>query len=830
MRKILFLLFISIALSATAQQPDKPGSAEIYKDIQRLNFLGNVLYLGAHPDDENTNLISYLTNNLNARTAYLSLTRGDGGQNLIGPELREQLGLIRTQELLAARSIDAGEQYFSRANDFGYSKHPKETLQIWDKDEVLRDIVWIIRRFRPDIIINRFHHESHGDTHGHHTSSAILSLEAFEIAGNPDTYPGQLEITEPWQPQKAFFNTSTWFYGSQEAFEKANKSDHIKLDLGTYYPLVGMSNPEIAALSRSEHQSQGFGATGTRGSKPEFLELIAGEHPNNATNLFEGINTTWSRVEGGKAIGEILLEVESNFNFRNPAASIPSLLEAYKLIVRLEDKHWRVQKTAEIKDIIAACSGLFYEAISNTPTSIPGETVSLQLEVINRSQFPVSLTSVEIQPQNKQLSVNDDLSYNHQWTQRLSVKIPESADYTSPYWLKERGTNGMYSVKDQNLIGLPQAPAEFKALYNFDFNGVSLSYSRPIAYKRNDPVKGESYRPFEVIPPVSVTFSNPVVMFSSENERKIEVEVTAAKNGLQGVLKLNHPPNWEILPAAYEFDIAQKGSTKRFTFAISPPAEQEIGIIEPAVQLKGDQQRTYSSQTTEIQYEHIPRQTLVSASMLKVVKLDVQTKGKHIGYIHGAGDAVPKGLREMGYQVDVLSLASITPLQLSQYDAVILGIRAFNVLPELSYKQKDLFQYVHNGGNLIVQYNTSGGLLTQEIAPFPLRLSRDRVADETAEVRFLEKNHRVLNFPNKINPSDFENWVQERGLYFADQWSSEFTPILSMNDPGESQKLGSLLVAPYGQGNYIYTGLSFFREFPEGVPGAFRLFANLIAL
>ena len=830
MRKILFLLFICFAPSATAQQPEKPGSAEIYKDIQRLNFLGSVLYLGAHPDDENTNLISYLTNNLNARTAYLSLTRGDGGQNLIGPELREQLGLIRTQELLGARNIDGGEQYFSRANDFGYSKHPRETLQVWDKDEVLKDVVWIMRKFRPDIIINRFHHESHGDTHGHHTSSAILSLEAFEIAGNADVYPKQLEITEPWQPKKAFFNTSTWFYGSQQAFEKANKSGHLKLDLGTYYPLVGLSNPEIAALSRSEHQSQGFGATGTRGSKPEYLELIVGEHPKDATDLFDGINTTWSRVAGGKAIGKILSKIESNFDFRNPAASIPELLEAYKLIASLEDKHWRDQKTAEIKDIIAACSGLFYEAISNTPTSIPGETVSLQLEAINRSQFPVSLTSIEVLPQNKRLSVDDKLSYNNQWSHEVSVKIPESADYTSPYWLKENGTAGMYYVQDQNLIGLPQAPAEFKVLYHFNFNGVPLTYSRPIAYKRNDPVKGESYRPFEVIPPVSVKFSNPVLVFSSENERKIEVEVTSAKDELQGVLKLNHPPNWEVVPGSYDINLAEKASTERFTFTISAPVQQEIGIIEPAIQLKGDEQNIYSSQTTEIRYEHIPRQTLVSASQVKVVKLDVQTQGKRIGYIHGAGDAVPEGLRQMGYQVDVLSVASITNEQLSQYDAVVLGIRAFNVLPELSYKQKDLFQYVHKGGNLIVQYNTSGGLLTQDIAPFAMKLSRDRVADETAEVRFLEKDHRVLNFPNKISDKDFENWVQERGLYFADQWSSEFTPILSMNDPGESQKLGSLLIAPYGQGNYIYTGLSFFREFPEGVPGAFRLFANLIAL
>lgn len=830
MRKIPFLLIVLIVLSATAQQPDKPGSAEIFKKIQQLNFLGNVLYIAAHPDDENTNLISYLTNDLNARTAYLSLTRGDGGQNLIGPELREQLGLIRTQELLAARKIDGGEQYFSRANDFGYSKHPKETLQVWEKEEVLKDVVWIIRKFRPDIIINRFHHESHGDTHGHHTSSAILSLEAFNLAGDADVYTAQLEAVQPWQPVKAFFNTSTWYYGSADAFERANKSGFLKLDLGTYYPLLGLSNPEIAALSRSQHQSQGFGATGTRGSRPEYLELIAGNHKEGSSDLFAGINTTWSRAEGGARIGEILSEVEASFDFRNPQASIPRLLEAYQLIQELEDPHWRTQKTAEIKEVIGACAGLFYEAISTTPTSIPGDHLKIQLEVVNRSEVPVTLTSIEVQPQNEIHKIGSQLGNNQRWSQEVALHIPETSGYTSPYWLKEKGTTGMYTVNNQDLIGLPEAPSEFRVVYNFDFAGIPLTYSRPIAFKRNDPVKGESYRPFEVIPPVSTTFGNPVMVFSSENSRKIQVEVASAKEGIQGKLELNHPQGWRVEPASHDFQLSEKGAAQSFIFTIYPPAQQETGIIKPLIQLSGEDDTTYSSETIQILYDHIPRQTMVVPSELKVVKLDINTTGKRIGYIHGAGDAVPESLRQMGYQVDLLSPAAITASQLSSYDAVVLGIRAFNVLPELSYKQQELFKYVHNGGNLIVQYNTSGGLLTETIAPYPLELSRDRVADETAAVRFLEEDHPALNVPNKITSRDFENWVQERGLYFAGEWSDAFTPVLSLNDPGEREKLGSLLIAQYGKGHYIYTGLSFFREFPEGVPGAFRLFANLIAL
>ncbi|MFT5848917.1 PIG-L family deacetylase, partial [Psychroserpens sp.] len=389
---LLFALF-SISL-ITAQQPKKPTSSEIHESIKKLNFLGSVLYVAAHPDDENTRLISYMSNDVKARTAYLSLTRGDGGQNLVGPEIRELLGVIRTQELLAARGTDGGEQLFTRANDFGYSKHPDETLAIWNKKEVLSDVVLAIRQFQPDVIINRFNHRTPGTTHGHHTSSAMLSVEAFDLVGDKNAYPKQLSRTNIWQPQRLFFNTSWWFYGSRENFEKADKSNLLAVDTGVYFPSSGLSNPEIAALSRSQHKSQGFGSTGSRGSQIEYIEIIKGDLPTDKTNIFEGIDTSWNRVEGGKAIGDILYAVEKNYDFKNPSASIPELMRAYLAIQNLENTHWKNIKTNEVKNIIAACAGLYLEVTANSNHATAGAVIDLNLEVINRSNSKIVLSSI----------------------------------------------------------------------------------------------------------------------------------------------------------------------------------------------------------------------------------------------------------------------------------------------------------------------------------------------------------------------------------------------------------------------------------------------------
>src|SRR5690606_898557 len=486
-RVSIFIIGFLCTLLTHGQEPKTYTSSEIYQAVQKLNFLGTALYIAAHPDDENTQLISYLSNGIKARTAYLSITRGDGGQNLIGPELRELLGVLRTEELLAAREIDGGHQFFTRANDFGYSKHPDETLELWEKEEVLKDVVYTIRKFRPDIIINRFDHTTAGETHGHHTSSAILSVEAFDLAGNRSAFPQQLEQLQAWQPKKLFQNTSPWFYESQEAFDR-EKAEFLELKTGVYFPLLGLSNTEIAALSRSQHQSQGFGSTGTRGEEEDYLRLLKGEHPTKETDLFAGINTTWSRINGGEKIGKILKEVRENFDFSAPSKSIPKLLEAYTLIQELEDEHWRKIKSDEITEVIAACTGLYLEAVADQPWATPGDKIDVKLEAINRSTIKMDLIKVEIAPLGTSINLGDQLQTNEGWKSAVSFTVPQDTPYSGPYWLKKPGSVGMYSVDDPELIGLPETPEIFKAGFTLNILGTTLTIERPLVYKTNDPV------------------------------------------------------------------------------------------------------------------------------------------------------------------------------------------------------------------------------------------------------------------------------------------------------------------------------------------------------
>jgi len=821
MQKLSFF-FILFSVLNFAQVPSKPTSGEIYENIKRLNFLGSVLYVAAHPDDENTNLITYLDNHLHARTAYISLTRGDGGQNLIGSELRELLGVIRTEELLEARKIDGGEQFFSRANDFGFSKHPDETFKIWDKNQVLSDLVYVIRKFRPDIIINRFDHRTAGTTHGHHTASAILSVEAFDVANNSQKFPEHLKNFDVWQPKKLFFNQSWFFYGSQEKFDAADKNNLFAMDIGTFYPTLGKSNSEISALSRSRHSSQGFGTMGSRGSSTEYLEIVKGNLPKN--NLFEGIDTTWNRVKNGKKIGEILEKVEQNFDFKNPSASVPELLKAYQLIQVLDDKYWKNLKSEEIKNIISDCSGIFVEAIANTPNATNGENLKINLEAINRSPISVELKNIKINENTFQ--INSELEFNKGFKTEKEIQISENVPLSSPYWVKEKGTVGMYHFSDQDLTGFPETPSAYEVQFDLDFGGQIIHIKKPLVFKKNDPAKGEVYQPFSVVPKASVNVEEKVMIFGNGTSKKVLVKVKSFTENLNGNLSLDAPSNWSVSPKSLEINLNSKNEEKTFAFEVTPPKNESEGKLIPQLKIGNE---IFENQLVELNYDHIPQQKVLLPGAAKIAKLEINKKGEKIGYIDGAGDSVAENLAQIGYQVEKISPQNITMENLQKFDVVVLGIRAFNVIPELKFKNKILFEYVEKGGNLVVQYNTSRGLVTEEIAPFQLELGRDRVTDETSEVRFLKENE-VLKTPNLITKKDFENWVQERGLYFPEKWGKELSPVISMNDEGEKPLDGSILVGKYGKGYYVYTGLSFFRELPEGISGAYRLFANLLSL
>lgn len=825
--RILFLAAMIVHTSISgvlAQQPKKPTASQIYHKLEKLNFLGSALYVAAHPDDENTRLISYLANDLHANTAYLSLTRGDGGQNLIGPQIRELLGVIRTQELLAARATDGGKQLFTRANDFGYSKHPDETLEIWNKDEVLSDVVRAIRKFKPDVIINRFNHRNPGSTHGHHTASAMLSFEAFDLVGDATKFPETATTFGSWQPKRLLFNTSWWFYGSKEKFKKADKSKLVSVETGNYYPALGLSNGEIASLSRSMHKSQGFGSTGTRGKQTEYLEILKGEFPKDTTNVFDGIDTSWSRIQGGVAIGKILNPLLDSFNFQDPSTIVPDLLLAYRLLQDTKQGHWRSIKLKELQALIVSCSGIFLEAVSSKESINPMGKYTLNLEAINRGANNVTLSSITTKSGLVLSSKEIDLLFNESKNIELEVtsqnKVPSTA-----YWLKTKGSLGMYSAP-KDLIGLPQTPAAEQIVFNLNINKTALKIVRDVVFKFNDPVDGEVYRPFNVLPKVSASIAEKVLVFANENPQKVAVHLRAGKDNLEGTLQLNAPKGWGV-SSPQLFTLAREGETSTLWFTVTPPKNQSQGYLRPLI-LIGD--TYYDKELINIDYDHIPYQSVLLPSKAKVVRIDIEKKGQHIGYIQGAGDGVGQSLEQIGYTVTNLDVEEISAQSLKKYDAVVVGVRAYNTNADLAFAQKELNKYVQAGGTMVVQYNTSHRLVTKQLAPYALSLSRDRVTDEFAPVTILEPSHPVLNSPNKITQLDFKGWVQERGLYFPNKWADEFTPILAMNDKGASQTKGSLLVASYGKGHYVYTGLSFFRELPAGVPGAYRLFANIISI
>ncbi|MFT7071582.1 PIG-L family deacetylase [Patiriisocius sp. Uisw_017] len=826
LKNIVALTFVfSVHLTVFAQQPQKPNASEIYHNLQDLNFLGSALYVAAHPDDENTRLISYLANDVHARTAYLSLTRGDGGQNLMGPEIRELLGVIRTQELVAARKTDGGQQLFTRANDFGYSKHPDETLAIWNKDEVLSDVVRAIRKFKPDIIVNRFNHRNPGSTHGHHTSSAMLSFEAFDLVGDASKYPETAKEYGIWKPQRLFFNTSWWFYGSQEKFAKADKSKLVSVETGNYYPSLGLSNGEIASLSRSMHKSQGFGSTGTRGNQTEYLEFLKGDFPKDNTDVFSGINTNWTRIDGGEAIGNILNPLAENFNFKDPSAMIPQLLQAYELLKQSKDNHWRSIKLPALQQLILDCGGIYLEAVASTESINPKASYKVSIEAINRSTQPVVLQNITDKYGNKISEGILTLAPNEKQEIEGTITTTATAP-SSPYWLNEKGTLGMYAAP-KNLIGLPETPAPEKVLFTIQIGRAQMEVTRDVVYKYNDPVDGEVYKPFHVLPEATASIAEKVIIFADQNPKQIPVFVRSGKNRINGTVQLNAPKGWKVSPANQTFTLERSGETTTVYFTVTPPEDQSEGLLRPLIQI-GD--RYFDQELVTIDYDHIPFQSVLMPSEAKVSRLNIVKKGQNIGYIEGAGDAIPESLTQIGYTVTTIAPSAINTTDLSNYDAIVVGIRAYNTVPELAFTQTALNKYVENGGTLILQYNTSRRLVTEDLAPYPLKLSRDRVTDEFSQVKILASNHKILNSPNKITQADFENWVQERGLYFPNEWSKEFTPILSMKDKGSPQLKGALLVADYGKGHYIYTGLSFFRELPAGVPGAYRLFANLVSL
>jgi LmbE family N-acetylglucosaminyl deacetylase len=804
------------SIHVRAQQEGITTSADLEIALQKLNVLGSVLYVAAHPDDENTALLAYFSKGRKFRTAYLSLTRGEGGQNLIGPEQGAEIGLIRTQELLSARRIDGAEQYFTRAIDFGYSKTAEETFDFWGKDHVLADIVWVIRRFRPDIIITRFTADNSGG-HGHHKASALLTQEAFTAAADPTKFPEQLRYAAPWKAKRLFWN-------SWRSSQQAETKSPYRVDTGEYNPLLGKSYSEMAAEGRSQHKSQGFGSAGRRGTQYDNFELMAGEPASQ--DIFEGINVSWDRVSGGHKVGLLLTESLRSFDPADPSKSIPGLLAAYEEMGKLPDEPWVRLKKEEAVRVIRACGGIWLEAMANDYAVAPGDKVQVRTTVVNRCDLPFTFHSLGF-PKLAPDSIQDSpLKNNEPFTTDTTLQMPVDFPISQPYWLEAPHPEGLYSVMDQNLIGLAENPPAVSARIRLTIDGHLLEYSIPVLFRWTDPVNGELLRPLEVRPRVTIQIEDKVCIFAGENPRKIRLRLKSHSPNVAGQVRLKGPNQWKISPASQPFSLTGKYEESEVAFEVDPPKAAGETELTAEAEVGGE---TISRELVEISYPHIHRQVYFPDSRLKAVKLDIQTDGKNIGYIMGAGDEVPQALQNLGYAVVELSDEMLENSDLSPFDTIITGVRAYNTRDILKLMKNKLLRYVERGGTLVVQYNVASSSLANRIGPYPFTIGRDRVSVENAPVVFLAPDHPLLNVPNKITAQDFEGWIQERGLYFATEWDDRYETILASHDPGEPDKKGGLLYARYGKGIFIYAAYAWFRQLPAGVPGAFRLFANIIS-
>ncbi len=828
MRKIVFfLLIVLLVQSSQSQTPPAYTSADIYLQLRKLNVLGSVLYVAAHPDDENTRLLAWLSKERLYRTGYLSVTRGDGGQNLIGDEQGVDLGLIRTQELMSARRIDGAEQFFTRAYDFGFSKTTAEAFAVWNKEKILSDIVWIIRKFQPDVIITRFPEDSRAG-HGHHSGSGVLAHVAFKAAADPNRFPEQFKYgVQPWQAKRILWNTFN--FGNTNT----TSEDQLKIDVGTYNPVLGKSYGELAAESRSQHKSQGFGVPGSRGVQMEYFTPVEGTPAK--IDLMDDVVSSWSRVTGAEKISAMIDDIVRNYSLSKPELSVPALVALYKSLMQLPNGYWKTRKLEETQRIIEQCSGLWLETSANSEYAVQGDSIRITVSVNNRIGATTRVEKISLEAFDTVMNLTLDRNKNYNFVK--TVYVSNAREITQPYWMEQKMSEGSFNVNEQTYIGMPQNAPALQSTFDLVIEGQPFRFSKPIMYKYTDPVRGELFQPLVVVPSVAVSTEPSIVIFRKNEEQKadIAIKVAAHKNFSNYTAKVSgRMKTVNDTKTDTSFNLA-KGLSKDYVFNISNKLmkDQEQDFVLPFTELKnGKEEQPAYWNITSIKYDHIPHIHYFYQDGIKVLNMDIKTVGKRIGYIEGAGDKVTIALQQMGYEVTVLKQRDITSNNLKQFDAILTGVRAYNVNDFMAEKYEVLMNYVKEGGNLIVQYNTINFIsnVRAKIGPYPFTISRNRVTDENAKVDFLLPDHPVLNYPNKITVADFGGWIQERSIYNAEALDISYETPISMADPEENAQKGSLIVANYGKGKFVYTGLVFFRELPAGVPGAYRLLANLIAL
>jgi LmbE family N-acetylglucosaminyl deacetylase len=822
---------VAILFPALAHARD---AAELQLALKKLTVVGSALHIAAHPDDENTALLSYFASEKLVRAGYLSVTRGDGGQNLVGQEKGELLGVIRTEELLAARRIDGAEQFFTRAIDFGYTKSPDETLKIWDHDKVLADVVWIIRKFQPDVITTRFPTTGEGG-HGQHTASAILAKEAFDAAGDPTRFPEQLRWVGLWKPRRLYWNRFS--RGPVDPNAPELKSA-VRIDLGTFNPLLGRAYTEIAAQSRSMHKSQGFGAAERRGSIINYFTHMAGEASPELNDLFAGIDTSWSRYEGGEAVGKLLQQAYDTFDPKNPQKTLPLLMRSWDELQRLAAKYAATRsmppalqaKFAEISDAIRDCAGISIDVSAADSAVVPGQEINVAVTVVNRSDFPFTLSTVASPIANPGKAPGTPLKNNQPVRTEISLKIPTHYNYSQPYWLRKAPEKGTYTVEDERDIGRPENAMQLPITVALDVPNEmrSFIFTVPAIFRWTDAVRGEQVRDVDIVPDVVANFGSRLYIFPDTKPRPVSVWMRSF-GAKSGTVRLIAPQGWKVEPASVAVTFEGKGDEKTASFSVTPPAGETSADLVAQIELPDGKKLALG--LTTIDHEHIPAQRIFGDAAARLLRADIKRAGSRIGYIMGAGDEIPDLLRQVGYDVALIEDSALDSGDFARYDAIVTGVRAYNNRPRLKLAHAKLMKYVENGGTLVVQMNSLSPqrLLVDSPGPYPIKIGNERVTVEESPVTVLKAGHPLLNTPNKIGAGAWNDWVQERGLYFPETWDAKYDAVVAMNDPGETPKNGAVLYAKHGKGAFVYTPIAFFRQLPAGVGGAYKLFVNLVS-
>lgn len=827
-KKVITACILSFYTVFSAQQVRPSKSSEIYRELKTLKQLPKVLYLAAHPDDENTGLLSWLINDQNVETGYLSLTRGDGGQNLLGIEQGAALGLIRTHELLEARKLDGAQQFFTRAIDFGFSKNTTDTFKQWDENSIIADVVWVIRKFRPDVIICRFPPTAAAG-HGQHAASAVVAEKAFKLAGDKTAFPNQLKYVNVWQPKRVLWNT--FRFGAVNT----TSENQLKVTVGQYDAQLGMGYGELAGLSRSLHKSQGAGTQSVAGIKTEYFSHVAGEAAKST--LFDGVTKTWTS-NGNADIDQSLDKIISDFNFNEPDHSLPALLVLRKKVLALKDSDLKKDKIKSLDNIILSCVGFMGEVVTNQAEAVAGNNYNFKLNLISRAANLVVLENVKWSNQSE--SFNRKLSKDSLITIQHDIQIPADAALTEPYWLAKPAKDAAtFSVPNDTLIGLPETESPLNVLLGLKIGSENFQVKLPLSFKKLDPVRGDVVEVLRIVPALELKFTQPLYLVKENEDLNLSLnfKVNSSKQFKNG--KVNLMFNGERLGGGDLKSI----NGKDFTVDYAIPKAKLASIKSNQLQLDANfiaDGITYNKKQVLIQYPHLPSLQYFTPATVAVMKGDIQAKVKKVGYVQGAGDFIPEFLRIAGIQVDVLkdedfygnineSGEKSNQNKFSQYDAIVMGVRANNTEKKLGHWMPFLWSYVKSGGNLVMQYNTNQDTTVNQLGMYNFSIANKRVTEENAEVKFLNPKHQLLNFPNKITANDFNGWVQERGAYFPDKWDAAYEPLFEMRDTGEEPLQGSTLYAKYGKGNFIYTPLAFFRQLPAGNVGAARLFLNFLS-